>query len=70
MRPLSACVGDGRECAPRLDRAGSACQPFCRDTSGIGCCNFSAPYLECGGCDEEHDCYPGAKCFREIKAEL
>ena len=49
---------------------GSACQPFCKDTAGIGCCNFSTPYLECGGCDDSNDCSPGAKCYREMKPEL
>jgi len=49
---------------------GSACQPFCRDTAGIGCCNFSTPYLECGGCDKTNDCNPSASCYREMKPEL
>ena len=49
---------------------GEACQTFCKDTSGIGCCNFSTPYLECGGCDETNDCNPGAKCYKTLKAEL
>ena len=56
---------DTSEAAP-----GEACQPFCRDTAGIGCCNFSTPFLECGGCDSKNDCHPGASCFTPLKPEL
>ena len=49
---------------------GSACQHFCKDTGGIGCCNFSTPFLECGGCDETNECSPAAKCYSELKPEL
>ena len=51
--------------------AGKACQEhMCKNTMGIGCCNFSAPSLECGGCDESHECRPGAKCYTDLKPEL
>ena len=50
---------------------GKACQEtMCKVTGGIGCKNFSTPWLECGGCDHTYECHPGATGFKELKPEL